>query len=76
MAIQFKLLSANNKVQFARKDGVLTDVDCINDNTKTCKWSCRAFPEPVSLGGLTYITFTCGNGMVWAIPDADFSDSR
>jgi hypothetical protein len=76
MAIQVKLLAASSKVQFARKAGVLTDVQCINDNTKGCTWACRAFPEPISTGGITYITFTCGSGMQWAIVDADFSDAR
>jgi hypothetical protein len=75
MAVQVKLLAASNKVQFLRK-GSLVDVACINDNTKGCSWACRAFPEPVSSGGTTYVTFTCGSGLQIAIPDADFSDAR
>jgi|WetSurMetagenome_2_1015567.scaffolds.fasta_scaffold1087946_2 hypothetical protein len=74
MAVQVKFLN-NNNIQFLRKS-TLTNVACINDNTKTCTWACRACPEPVSVGGTTFITFTCGSGLQIAIPDADFSDSR
>jgi hypothetical protein len=80
MATQIKLLAASNKVQFARKAGALTDVACINDNTKGCSWACRAFPEPIvgtgADAGYTFITFTCGSGLQYRLLNADFEDAR
>jgi hypothetical protein len=74
MAMKIKFLN-NKKVQFYRK-GAYVDVACAHFS-QTCTWACILCPEPISEGGLTYITFGCSSiGPQFAIPDADFTDER